>query len=203
MRRRPRQGRSQQRVAAILDAAEQLYAEAGYEAVSTNEIAMRADTSIGSLYQFFPNKEAILHGVAERYRAGFASLADGLLTMELAERPLPLLVDHLLETIINYGGQHIGMICVMLQPSPSPLVAAATQPITDDLRACIEQLLALYAPQLATERRSLTAEICVTAMMALIAHAVTEKLAGRYERTLAIFAELRLLLVAYIRVVTE
>lgn len=64
-------------------------------------------------------------------------------------------------------------------------------------------LLTLYAPQLAAQRRSLAAEICVTAMMALIARAVAEKLAGRYDRALAIFAELRLLLVAYSRAVSE
>jgi AcrR family transcriptional regulator len=203
MRRRPRQGRSQQRVAAILDAAEQLYAEQGYEAVSTNEIAARAATSIGSLYQFFPNKEAVLHGAAERYRAGFAALAEELLSVELGARPLPALIDHLLEIVISYGGEHIGMTRVMLQPSPSPLVAAATEPIMGDLRACIAQLLAQHAPQLAAERRDLIAAICVSAMMAVIAHAIAEKLAGRYERMYAIFAELRILLVAYIRTATD
>jgi AcrR family transcriptional regulator len=54
MRRAPRRVRGQQRGNIILDAAEQLFAEAGYEAATTNEIAARASTSIGSLYQSAP-----------------------------------------------------------------------------------------------------------------------------------------------------
>lgn len=68
MRRRPQQMRGQRRIEAILDAAERLFATAGYEATSTNQIAAEAHTPIGSLYQFFPNKEAILRALVARYR---------------------------------------------------------------------------------------------------------------------------------------
>ena len=58
MRRTPKQKRGQQRVEQILDAAARLIVAEGYENVSTNAIAKEANTSIGSLYQFFPNKDA-------------------------------------------------------------------------------------------------------------------------------------------------
>ena len=67
-RRTPQQARSKERVDRILDAAAQLLAEEGYNAVKTNHIAKRAGVSIGSVYQFFPNRFAIFHALAERYR---------------------------------------------------------------------------------------------------------------------------------------
>ncbi len=63
------QARSRERVERILDAAAQLLAEDGYDAVKTNAIAKRADVSIGSVYQFFPNRFAIFNALAERYRS--------------------------------------------------------------------------------------------------------------------------------------
>jgi AcrR family transcriptional regulator len=62
----PTQARSRKRYEAILDAAASVFAESGFEAATTEAIAQRAGTSIGSLYQFFPNKRALFAGVAER-----------------------------------------------------------------------------------------------------------------------------------------
>lgn len=58
-RKAPRQARSQSAVARILAAAEALYAREGVAACNTNRIAREAGLSIGSLYQYFPSKEAI------------------------------------------------------------------------------------------------------------------------------------------------
>ncbi len=71
-RRQPVQARSRERVEKILDAAVQLLIEEGYDAVKTNAIARRADVSIGSVYQFFPNRFAIFGALAERYREKIA-----------------------------------------------------------------------------------------------------------------------------------
>ena len=67
MRRTPKQKRGQKRVEQILNAAARLIVSEGYEHVSTNAIAKEAKTSIGSLYQFFPNKDAVYLALAERY----------------------------------------------------------------------------------------------------------------------------------------
>ncbi|MCU0497035.1 MAG: TetR/AcrR family transcriptional regulator [Anaerolineae bacterium] len=70
MRKQPKQARSQKRVDQLLDAAAQVFAEIGYESATTNQIAARAKVSIGSLYQFFPNKEALLEALLARYTEG-------------------------------------------------------------------------------------------------------------------------------------
>ncbi len=64
---RRRQARGQRRIDQILTVAEQVFADVGYEATTTNAIAARAGMSPGSLYQFFENKEAIAAGLAARY----------------------------------------------------------------------------------------------------------------------------------------
>lgn len=80
-RRQPVQARSRERVEKILDAAVQLLIEEGYDAVKTNAIARRADVSIGSVYQFFPNRFAIFGALAERYREKIARSLDSHLKL--------------------------------------------------------------------------------------------------------------------------
>jgi len=67
LRRQPRQARSQERVRRILAAAEELFVEGAVSSTTTNAIAARAGVPIGSLYQFFPDKGAILRSLAEGY----------------------------------------------------------------------------------------------------------------------------------------
>lgn len=66
-RKRPRQRRSEQTRERILDAAVKVFAAHGYEYGTTNRIAEWADISIGSLYQYYPNKDAIVVDLAARH----------------------------------------------------------------------------------------------------------------------------------------
>ncbi len=66
-RKKPLQGRSRETVGFVLEAAAQLFGELGYEGTTTNNIADKAGVSIGSVYQYFPNKEALLLALAERH----------------------------------------------------------------------------------------------------------------------------------------
>jgi len=65
----PKRLRGQQRVAELLQAGMAVFAEKGYEAATMTEIAARAGAPIGSLYQFFPTKDAIADTLIERYIA--------------------------------------------------------------------------------------------------------------------------------------
>jgi AcrR family transcriptional regulator len=68
-RRTPRQPRSEATVEAILEAAFQLLEQGGVEALTTNHIAERAGVSVGTLYQYFRGKQAILAALAQRRAA--------------------------------------------------------------------------------------------------------------------------------------
>lgn len=66
-RKAPRQSRSQATVTAILDATARILVERGFAAASTNAVAERAGVSVGSLYQYFPNKEALIAALHARH----------------------------------------------------------------------------------------------------------------------------------------
>lgn len=68
-RREPSQARGHHRVRTLLEATAQLLEEVGYDALTTKAIAERADTSIGSFYQFFPNRDAAVAALVDSYRA--------------------------------------------------------------------------------------------------------------------------------------
>jgi AcrR family transcriptional regulator len=65
-RRKPKQARSQATYDSILEAAEQMLERDGADGLNTNRIAERAGVSIGTLYQYFPDKAAILLATAQR-----------------------------------------------------------------------------------------------------------------------------------------
>lgn len=67
VRRRPRQRRARQTVEAILDAVIRVLKREGFNAVTTNRIAEVAGVSIGSVYQYFPDKRAIFIELHQRH----------------------------------------------------------------------------------------------------------------------------------------
>lgn len=67
MRKQPRQERSEQTVSNILSAASQVIADVGVDAASTTSIAKHAGLSVGALYRFFDDKDAIVVALGELY----------------------------------------------------------------------------------------------------------------------------------------
>jgi AcrR family transcriptional regulator len=86
-RKKPRQQRSQATVDAILDATARVLCTTGYDRASTNRIAMAAGVSVGSLYQYFPSKEALVAALVERHTAQMTTLVKTKLA-EVATAPL-------------------------------------------------------------------------------------------------------------------
>lgn len=91
-RRKPRQSRSRMTYDSILEAAAQLLRHDGPAALNTNRVAERAGVSVGTLYQYFPNKGAILLALARREISGLNASAF-----------LKALVEALLETLETFG----------------------------------------------------------------------------------------------------
>ena len=81
-RKSPLQERSRRTVERILDAAARIFHEQGYAGATTNDIAAEAGVSVGSLYQYFPNKDALLVALTKRHieaaTAGLAELLNGM-----------------------------------------------------------------------------------------------------------------------------
>jgi AcrR family transcriptional regulator len=93
-RRRPRQARAQATVEAIVKATARVLVDEGYDRASTNRIAHAAGVSIGSLYQYFPSKEALVAALVENHVERMRAALDGALQADppagLPERALLL-----------------------------------------------------------------------------------------------------------------
>lgn len=87
-RKLPKQARSQVTVQAILTATTHILTEDGYDQLTTNRVAERAGVSIGSLYQYFPNKKALTFALAEHHANEMVELAKHHLE-GLSDRTIP------------------------------------------------------------------------------------------------------------------
>lgn len=98
-RRSPVQRRGQATVDAICEAAAQILSRHGLAAMTTNAVAARAGVSIGTLYQYFADREALLREVGRRHVAEVRGILGGALA-GLDDLPLPAAVDKLVAALI-------------------------------------------------------------------------------------------------------
>lgn len=115
MRRQPRQARSQKRVNRILDVAEQMFIKEGYNATTTNAIAAGAEVPIGSLYQFFPDKAAILQALTVRYTERLHQQLAEPNTADIDNLPLTTYVDQVIDTVAQFFTDHPGYYAIFMQ----------------------------------------------------------------------------------------
>lgn len=117
-RRIPRQARSRASIDALLDATAHLLREAGYEALTTNHIAERAGVSIGTLYQFFPGKEALVAALVERtVRSHFDTIVSDL-PATLAQRTPAAALDLLVRRVAKLLAADRRLYRVLLREVP-------------------------------------------------------------------------------------
>lgn len=90
-RRRPVQKRSRETVNAILEATTRVLRDEGYDRATTNRIAKVAGVSIGSLYQYFPNKNELFLALLERHAERQMATVAGLLAGEQSAPPEQLI----------------------------------------------------------------------------------------------------------------
>jgi AcrR family transcriptional regulator len=112
-RRTPRQVRAELTRDRILQAAAHIFAEHGYAAGTTNHIAEHARVSIGSLYQYFPNKDAILAALLVRHidRGVWTEAAD----LDLSEGSLEVTVRALVRDAIDNHSDDPRLLRIMIE----------------------------------------------------------------------------------------
>ncbi|WP_422742668.1 TetR/AcrR family transcriptional regulator [Mycobacterium sp. WMMD1722] len=116
-RRRPRQRRAEDTRERILDAAVHVFAVYGYDRGTTNRIAEGADISVGSVYQYFPNKDAILMELAARHLdLGIAAVRD----RRPARPPASLqeAIGEIVATAVDNHRQDPAFLRVLLERAP-------------------------------------------------------------------------------------
>ncbi len=120
-RKQPRQERARQTVDAILEAAAQVFERQGYAAGTTNRIAERAGISIGSLYQYFPSKDAILVAIVERHiDEGAAALGPVLAELEADPPPPGVAFRRLMQGMLELHRHRPDLHRVLFEEAPRP-----------------------------------------------------------------------------------
>jgi AcrR family transcriptional regulator len=158
-RRVPQQARSRERYNAILDAAARLFAEVGYEAATTNAIAQEANVPIGSLYQYFSSKEAVLQALADRYLEDMRRLQEEVFSSDVGELSLEEIVDRQIDPYIAFSEQHLGFKHAFLGSEVSADLAAAMAELDDAVLAGIKALLQRFNARLGDERAAMAATV--------------------------------------------
>lgn len=194
-RREPRQERSRQQVNKILDAAAHIFAETHYDTATTNAIAERAGVSIGSLYQFFPNKAAIFHALTVRYHTQLHALLNEMTAPEeMAQLPLAQLIETTIDTFYQFARSRPGFTEIMLSARSSPELASSDNALIQESMRRYAELLEARAPPLDPERRHLLAKVSVETADALLRLAITSEPPLNAQ----VLAEAKALLLAYL-----
>jgi AcrR family transcriptional regulator len=168
LRRVPQQARGERRFRKILDAADEVIAKVGYESATTNAIARQARTSIGSLYQFFPNKQAILRALAARYLDELRAVQRTMLSDEAARLPLPALYDRIIGSLADFHATHPGFQPLFYGSATSKNLSAAAKELTEECIGRVDALMGAREPALDPRARRLYATINVEVIRALL-----------------------------------
>lgn len=142
-RRMPRQARSRATVDAILDATAHVLTERGYARANTNLIAATAGVSIGSLYQFFPSKEALVTALRRRHAEQMRNMVREMVGT-IADQPLTDAVPLFVHAVIAAHLIDPQLHRVLDQEVPRRDLADGREDIDSDFRETIRAVLALH-----------------------------------------------------------
>ena len=161
-RKRPKQARSTDLVAAILEAAAQVLAKEGAPRFTTARVAERAGVSVGSIYQYFPNKAAILFRLQSDEWRQTSDLLRAIL--EDVRRPPPDRLRALVRAFIRSECEEAAMRVAL--NDAAPLYRDA--PEAREARASGDRTMQVFMrealPEVSESRRALAAELITTTL---------------------------------------
>jgi AcrR family transcriptional regulator len=142
-RKQPVQSRSAATVEALYEASIQVLLELGYRKLTTTRVAERAGVSVGSLYQYFPNREALIAAVIARHLENVLAVVEGQ-ARALRGRALAVIVCGLVDAVVAAKSESIEISRALQEPLAemrgAQCVHATTlkmaKPLADVLRSC-------------------------------------------------------------------
>ena len=162
LRRTPQQSRSRSRVLGVLEVADRLLATEGAESLTTSRIAATAEISVGSLYQYFPDKETIVEALALGYWSELVDLVSAVAEAdehETLERP----VDQIIDSLAAGFRARPAFLALWYGGLRSERVRNVTRPGRIQVGRAVEGILARRWPESEPERRATVARMVVLA----------------------------------------
>ena len=172
----PKRKRGIARVARLLDAGAAVFAEQGYKAATMTEIAARAGAPIGSLYQFFPNKDLLADALVARYAEHLATELEAI-RQAAPQLHADGLSARLLEMFLAHASERSLVLSLLdarwEQPGVRPGVLRAS------LRQQIVSILAAWRPSLGEEEQQAMASVVLEAMKTMAQFHQEERFPGK------------------------
>jgi AcrR family transcriptional regulator len=177
-RTNPRKSASQERsrltVDTILEATARILIKEGYDRASTNKIAAVAGVSIGSVYQYFPSKEALVAAVSERHSHDVLQLIRTAL-VKVAARPIEVAAREFVSVAIDAHRVNPKLHRVLAEEVPRIGRLENVEAINQEVYTLIRGYLDAHRDEIDVADLDLAAFICVTAVDALTHAAVLRR----------------------------
>jgi AcrR family transcriptional regulator len=174
----PRKSASQERsrltVDALLEATARVLMKEGYDRASTNKIAAVAGVSIGSLYQYFPSKEALVAAVIDRHMHEMLQVVRDALT-KVATRPIEVAARELVAVMLNAHRVNPKLHRVLAEQTPRTGRLENIEAIDREAYALVRGYLEAHRGELDVADPDVAAFVCVTAVEALTHAAVVRR----------------------------
>jgi AcrR family transcriptional regulator len=192
--RKPRQDRARETVEAILVAATHIFVRKGYTRTTTNEIAEKAGVSVGSLYQYFPSKDAIAVELLRRNRARLSARIAARIG-EMSETTFYGVVHALVSTLLEDDEIDINLRRVLIERVVRTPQRREAGGFEEGIENLIANALRANAHLVAIDDYELSAFVLVRAVLAVVQSSVMDT---PRHRTPALADALTRLVVRYI-----
>jgi len=171
MRKQPRQARSRATIEAILQAAAHILGERGWAGLSTNMVAETAGVSIGSLYQYFPHKLALVEAVRRRHFDDVLAILRAAADEAL---PRSRRIEALVDGMISVHGRYPAAHRVLLEETPRAKESGALHDrFAATLHQRYEAIVRLNTRGIAAHRR-VTARVLAAALAGVVHDAASQ-----------------------------
>ncbi len=165
-RKRPRQARSRATVDSVLAATARVLVKRGFDGLTTNLVAETAGVSVGSLYQYFPNKEALVGALIEKHVDDLTSLCLAELT-RVANLPVAEAIRSVVELMIRAHAVNPELHRVLTEQVPRVGRMAKLREIEALVHRMVAGLLASRRTELAIDDPEMAAFVLVSAIEAI------------------------------------
>jgi len=197
-RKSPSQQRSQLTVAALLKATAHILVKEGYESASTNRIAAAAGVSIGSLYQYFPSKEALVAAVVDRHMQEMMQLLRAAVD-RVREQPVEVATRELVRVMIDAHRVDPRLHRVLVEQVPRVGRLENIRAIDREAYALIRAYLEAHRDELRVADLDVASFVCVATVEALTHAAVVNRPDVLSDKSGVFTDEVTRLVVGYLR----
>ncbi len=151
MRRYPKQARSKAKVSAIVESATAHLRDNGYDALSTADVAKDAGVSVGTLYQFFDNKDDLMHAIAENHIEEMLDFREMLFGPDAIYVPAEILIGRAIDWLVAHNAAHPTYEQIFCGSWSDPALMEMQQQGLGGIVSGLALIVAHHAPHLAED----------------------------------------------------